>query len=424
MEIISRHMVQMAEAVLILICFHLLFFWKTYTNIFTRSTSEVVSTFFPHWIWMGRQLHRGKFPLRDSIYYQYPGSIPFLSSFYPFQIISSFLSVYFRLDTAFWLWQCMINLHYLLGSILAYILFSSWTSEPIALFGALTLTHAAFMIKIQPCVVYTVNWLPSTLLDGPLGMISVAGALLGGYWPYCVYFLPFSFMARLWWGGDIGWQVLGLVFALPQVITFLWYWPQSVRAKAITDRRFGAMPFHRLVNLIIPDRYSKYINGVLSQEMTLYIGIIPLLFIPFSQSSIWPVMLLALVGMMGWIPSVGRIPARWGHLFTFSLVWLAVSGMTSTELPWTASWALLLLQAFMLLINQRELSYWPFTEWWKKPSEFWKEKVSHYRPQFPYFTGYMDEVQTPGYTGGFALKRMHEKYGITDPNGKRVTEFL
>jgi len=364
--------------------------------------------------------------MKDQIYYQYPGCIPFLATFYPPNLVGAFVSSFVRPDSAFVLFQLIVNLHYLLGSVLWYLVFSQWTTPVIALFGALTLTHAAFMIKIQPCVVYTVNWLPGILLDGPLGMVSVVGAILGGYWPYLVYFLPMSLVARLWWGLDIWWQIGGVFLSLPQIIPFLWYWPKSVRAKAVTTGNFGQVPFHRFLNLIKPDGMSKYINGVLTQEMTMYVGFIPVIFACFSQSGAWWVLILAGLGMLGVIPSIGRIPARWTHLFLFALVWLAVSGMTRLNLPWMGAWGLVVLQAYMLLENRRELSYWPFTEWWKKPSEFWgakSKRTSGYSPQFPYFTGYMTEDETPGYTGGFALQRMHDKYGITDPNGTRVTEF-
>lgn len=419
----------LSEYVLLLATYHALFFWRVYTNIFRQSTSEVISTFFPHWIWAGRQWAKGKLPMKDQIYYQYPGCIPFLSTFYPLGIVSSFLSTFLRLDTAFLLWQYVINLHYLLGSILSFLVFSQWASVPLALFGALTLTYASFMIKIQPCVVYTIAWLPGTLLDGPLQGISVAGALLGGYWPYCVYFLPVSLMATFLWERPLIWFLLGVLFSLPQIIPFLWYLPQSVRAKKTGNPgKFGIVPISRFLNLIKPDNYTTYVGGLLSQESTMFIGWIPLLFIPFSQSQAWWLLPLSALGMLGVVPSIGRISARWSYLFVFSLVWLAVSGMSGIELPWTTSWALLLLQAFTLLINRRQLSYWPFTEWWKKPSEFWgarpnQEGTVPYNPAFPYFTGYITASPTPGYTGGFALQRLHDKYGIKDPNGERVKSF-
>lgn len=142
--------------------------------------------------------------------------------------------------------------------------------------------------------------------------------------------------------------------------------------------------------------------------------------------------MVSAIGMLGFIPFCPRIPARWGHLFTFSLVWLAVDGLTR----WSSSlhvgaqteklcYGLLVLQALSLLANKQQASYWPFTEWWKKPSEFWINDISRtkYDSKFPYFTGYIDEVVTPGYTGGFALQSQHDRYGITDPNGERVKAF-
>ena len=145
--------------------------------------------------------------------------------------------------------------------------------------------------------------------------------------------------------------------------------------------------------------------------------------------------MVSAIGMLGFIPFCPRISARWGHLFTFSLVWLAVDGLTrwSSSLhvgayPEKLGYGLLVLQALSLLANRQQATYWPFTEWWKKPSEWWPTysklypliPKSTYNSQFPYFTGYIDEVVTPGYTGGFALQAQHDRYGITDPNGQRI----
>lgn len=417
------------KAVAFLIFYHLIFFWPIYTNIFKQATSEVLSTFFPHWIWSGRELKRGRWPMRDDIYYYYPGSIPFLSTFYPPHFLSAFLSTFLSLNQAFVLHLIVINSHYVLGSILSFFLFSQWAPVPIALFGAITLTYCAYSLKIQPCIVYTVNWLPGILLGGPLGMISAAMAILGGYWPLCVYFFPVAIGTYLLWDYNLFWFIGGSLISLPQIIPFMRYYPKSVRAKKTGNPgRFGKMPVSRLLNLILPDNSSKYVNGVLSQEMALYIGPIPLVMTYFSESMAWLILPVAFLGMIGVLPSFGRISARWIHLFNFSLVWLAVSGMTRFfEPPGTKEgviWVLLALQAAMLLVNRQQLSYWPFTEWWKKPSEFWKGGYSEFNSDYPYFAGYVTETKTPGYTGGFALQSMHDKYGITDPNGIRQKTFL
>ena len=404
----------------LLALYHLLFFWPIYSKLFRQATSEVISTFFPHWIWIGRKLRKRETWLEDRIYYQYPGAIPFLSSFYPPHLLSAFLSAFLSLDNSFILHRLTINLHYLLGSILSFILFSGWTSPEIALFGAITLTYAAYMLKIQPCIVYTINWIPGILLGGGIGSLSLGMAILGGYWPLLIYFIPFAGLAYLHWNYALWPFLLGFLIGLPQIIPFLWYFPKSVRAKKTKNPgTFGKVPISRFLNLIWPDNQTKYINGVLSQEMALYIGLIPLIFALQSISLAWWSLLIAGLGMIGLIPNIGRIPARWCHLFTFSLVWLAVDGPTRSNLTDCVLWGLILLQAASLLRNRTYMSYWPFTEWWKRPSEWWGARPSLSNSigrvpnlRFPYFTGYVNETRTLGYTGGFALHSLCQFHGI------------
>ena len=116
-------------------------FWKKFLiNPFLLNTSEIASTFFPHWIWFGRQLRKGIFPAQDDIYYNLPGSIPFLSTFYPPSLIMAWLATFLKIDSAFRLYAYFILSHYLLASLFAYYLFGN-------LFCAITLIYSAYIIK-------------------------------------------------------------------------------------------------------------------------------------------------------------------------------------------------------------------------------------------------------------------------------------
>ena len=414
--------------------YNLIFFKDFLLAPWKFATGELLSTFFPHWIWIGRKLRKRETWLKDRIYYQYPGAIPFLSSFYPPHLLTAFLSTFLSLDNSFRLKLLELQAHYLLSSILSYFLFLQWTSPELALFGAITLTYAAYMIKVNnPCCIYSMAWMPGILLPGPLSGISLGMALLGGYWPTLILFAPFAIIAHIFWYGTF-WPFVGFLIAIPQIIAFLWYLPRSVRSRGSTGNPGGKVPFWRFLDLIIPNQVRSTVDGVFWPESALFIGWIPLLFIPFSHSMAWFTLALAGFGMLGfWVVPFSRIPARWSHLFSFSLVWLAVDGLTRSHITVTALWGLILLQAASLLVNNKTYPMWPFTEWWKRPSQWWDVKLSLKTSigrvpnlRFPYFTGYVDETRTLGYTGGFALQALCDFHGVWNERVKTSEnkEFL
>ena len=295
---------------LALIGYHFLFFRKVYQNPFILSTAEIASTFFPHWLWMGR-----KWRMTDDIYYKYPASIPFLSMFYPSHVILAYISKFICIDKALILYIWHILSHFLIGSFLSYWMFRQWTGETAALFGAITLTYSGYMIRPQtPCFAFTAAWMPGMFLDGWNGAFCAAMAILGGYWPILVYVLPVAAMANpvcLW----------GLILALPQIIPFLWYWPRSVRHKQKVDRNFGRVPWWKLFDFFIPNYRFKPINGVHFWEHQMYIGI-TILFI-WQVSWWWTPLISAVLVLIGYLPSIQHVPARALYLLTFGLTVLA-----------------------------------------------------------------------------------------------------
>src|SRR6185436_8842436 len=123
-----------------LLIYNIIFFWKFYKNHFINFTGEVASTYFPHWVWASRQWIKARAPMKDDIYYKEPGAIPFLSTFYPIDILTGLISFKMSLNKRFKLYNVIILLHYLLGSINAYLAFSLFSSPLVALFGGITFT--------------------------------------------------------------------------------------------------------------------------------------------------------------------------------------------------------------------------------------------------------------------------------------------
>lgn len=356
-----------------LIAYWFLFFQRFLRNPYLLSTSELVGTYFPHWIWMGR-----KWRARDSIYYEEPCSIPFLSIWYPPNIIASKIASKLSLDSAFRVYAYFILAHYLLGSILAY--------KTLGLFGAVTLTYAGYNIKLQtPSFAYTTCWIAGSLIPGPFGAFSLGMAVLGGYWPILVYAAPLVIISNPV-------SAFGLILGLPQIIPFLFYWPRSVRSGSSVDPSFGRVPLGKLLDLIWPSRQTRPIHGVHYPEMALYMGLAPLLIWTFSPW--WIALVLALLIAVGLLPQVQRIPAR--SLYVLSLSIACISSGPGAAIP------LCLLQMLLLLYNSSNYPHFPFSEWWDKPSRLYAKfkELGHW----PHNTGYLLDRKVSDYRGGFALK--------------------
>ena len=358
--------------IVILVGYWLIFWRKFLVNPYLLSTSELASTFFPYWIWMGR-----KWQSTESIYYRYPASIPFLSMFYPLSYIASKLTKFLSIDMSFRYYTLFILLHYLLASLISY--------KVMGLFGAITLTYAGYCIKPQtPCFVFTMAWMPGMLIGGPLGWISCAMAILGGYWPILVYFFPLAVLINPT-------CLFGVLLALPQIITFLWYWPKSVRCGQIIDRSLGRLSWTDLKYLFIPRRSTGLTNGVHYPETEMYMGI-AVLFI-WHWSWWWIPYILAILLLVGILPPIQRIPCRSIYLLTISLSFLSsgYSNLINT-----------LLQALILLRNSSIYPSCPFSQWWDKPSRLYRNHP--YNGSWPHVTGYLKEQRISDYHGAFSLK--------------------
>lgn len=347
-----------------LIGYWFLFFRKFLKNPYLLHTSELATTNFPHWLWMGR-----KWQARDDIYYKYPACIPFLSMWYFPSVLVSKITRFLSIDNSFKLYTYFILGHYLLASLIAY--------KVLGLFGALTLIYAGYCIKPQtPSFVYTMCWMPGMLIGGPLGWISCAMAVTGGYWPILVYFLPVAAFLNPS-------CLIGLILALPQIIPFIKYYRASVRYGQTIDRNFGKLPWWKLKDLFIPSNSVALVNGVHYPEAEMYMGI-AILFI--FHPSFWHVPLaLGILISIGLIPQVQRIPARSLYLVTLSVAFLASESYLSTPL--------LIFQSLLLLRNSEIYPSFPFSQWWDKPSKRLQD-----------VTGYLKEIKVRDYQGAFALK--------------------
>ena len=189
----------MAKALLALTLFHLVFFRHFYfQNPFAFATSTALDMQFAASRFLGEELRAGRADPVDPYHYPSQSSIPFLSTWYPLHRLQAWVGSFLSVDAAWVVFFATGLLHYLWGSVGAYLLFRPF-GELIALFGALTLTYHAYAIKQNSEIQYTVGWITwvfyaadihcGWLLGVSLGMMTLAG-----YWALAIYVWPLSFL--------------------------------------------------------------------------------------------------------------------------------------------------------------------------------------------------------------------------------------
>ena len=405
--------------------------------------SELLSTFFPTWLWQGREWSKWRIPKYDLYYWVNAYAHPVISTFYPSGIISSFLSQKVSLDKGFILLVFNIILHRLFEGAGWYLLVSLWSNALIGIFGAITFTLAGYNWKQQPCFQYTIAWFPwlllgiakcSTLLAG----VSFGMILLAGYYPIGIQIALVAGLATIYWKCPPYWIPIGLLIGSVQLIPFLKYLPKTIRTNKVSN--IGKVPWWHFSSLVFPKAFRFYINGVGHWETSYYIGIIPLLTIWYTTSRAVVLVILATWLMLGLFSRhLPRIPARWSFTFQFSLIWCALSGLNNLNLPNTVLFLLCLIQAFDLLTNNLDLLIIrPYSELWNRPSHAFNTRLTRfleaestkkgiYRVSglpYPLFTGHVNRIRTLGYSGGMQLKLMAKWRNDNNPDGGGAHDFF
>jgi len=303
--------------------------------------------------------------------------------------IVAYLSQKLSRNMAFKCYSVFILIHSFIASVGAFVAFSHYVAPIPALLGSLTIAYGAYMVKPQtPCAMFTMAWIPWMLVPG-FGPYAFGLAILGGYWPVLAVAMPLAVLNPE--------CLLGVILGLPQIIPFLWYWPRSIRAKIKPNAEWGRMPLKRLlVNLRTPE------NGIHYPEYAFGVGICAVLFI-FSYSDMYGIVglflaLIGFIGARGWFV-IARIPARFLYLLSFGLVFASIFAITDAiAVP------LVVLQGFLLFKNRDIYPHFPYSQWWRKPSE-----LEYGNTQWPGNTGYLTEEPRTAYYGGFALaENYHE----------------
>lgn len=376
--------------ILALVLFNLLFFWELYTRPMTMATGELLSTFFPAWVWQGRQWAKWRIPKHEPYYWLNTNSHPVLSTYYPCNVISSLWSSILSLDKAFTLFVLSLGFHLFLCSIGWYLLIKPF-GNLLAFFGAITFTYQAFHIRQQPCLVYTVSWFPWIAICPGLaiGMI-----LLAGYYPLAIYLLPLGLLLN---HDPIQW-LIGLAIGSVQLVPFLRYLPKTIRANK--QKAVETPPW----------------------EKPCYFGMIPLMLVSWRHLVLIPIAIVLYL-ITNKLP---RVPWRSAIILTYLFIGLSLWHLSDLHLPPKAIWLLASLQCLDLWLHNRLIPTRPYCELYQVPSRVFNTKLVKLLESqlgnervsglpWPLFTGMINEFRTLGYNGGMQLKLMAKFRN--DPDG-------
>ena len=352
--------------------------------------SELLSTFFPTWLWQGSMWAKEKVPKYDPNYWLVADGHPVLSTYYPINILSSIYVQGRNIDYAFKILVFSLLGHVLFGFYGWYALISTWCNPLIAIFGAITFTFQAAHLKQQPCIVYTIAWFPWMLYglishNVILSSISIGMILLSGYYPLAVFLLPIAAFYGQWL--PIG---IGLLIGLLQLIPFLKYLPKTIRGsvEAPSDS---------------------------PTEKKFYFGLTPLVILAISFKPIYLILLIpSLFGLFK--SKLFRVPQRAMILSCYGAIYLSLILMKSLSDMQVI--LLILVQAFDLWYHNRELlPPRPFCEMWQRPSRAFNTKLTRFLEKnlgnarvaglpYPLFTGHINGFKTIGYCGSMQNKLM------------------
>lgn len=130
-------------------------------------------------------------------------------------------------------------------------------------------------------------------------------------------------------------------------------------------------------------------------------------------------------GKYGRAPILFRVPARWSISLTICLVFLGVDGLIAYQQFFSPYlFLLVILHSLDILTHKPLLTITPFSQSWKRPSQHYDNELLRYLGAtiyrgkvsglpYPFRSGYIANIRTLGYMGGFSLKcfQQYFRYG-------------
>ena len=299
-----------------LVIFLALLFHKVFFDPFVYFTADTAELYFPWWQWTHRMLLQGYFPVFNREWFG--GSMPFVALetevFYPVYWFFNLLMPPSNLHGDYLSYLAYELFHYVLGGVGFYVFcrlvlkLSSYAS----LFGSIAfIGSGAYMARfVHPGSVFPMAYYP-WLLSGFFQYVqtnkwkyflwsvtSLAMIVLSGH-PHVVYFVVLAF------GGSVTFLrsfkkglfvlVIGLLLAAVKILPLL---EASIHLVRISDvatsaTLFNSVPPLYFLTMLIPTLFGRHQQDLGywgtefafgSWENYVYIGIVPLLLLPFSLS--------------------------------------------------------------------------------------------------------------------------------------------
>lgn len=323
MQTVKTHIVDILIVGMLTTIFLALLFHNIFDNPFYYFAADISELYFPWWVFMNSTLRSLQFPMLNPFWFA--GSLPFAamesSLFYlPYAILQIFFNAQKNLDIAYFFHFGMEISHYFLASISFFLLlrvglklerFSS-------IFGAIIYAASGVFIGrfVHPVVIQTLSWLPVVYLSYILFIehqriifaLATSAALFfvitSGH-PQMIYYVYQFFLLAVVYlcffyskknravllGISVGIVILSFLLSSYRIFLGFELAQNVVRTTNETTIQNLYNSLHPLyyLTLLVPHLFGRHVIGYWGSdypwgnwENYVYIGILPLLFLPFS----------------------------------------------------------------------------------------------------------------------------------------------
>jgi len=390
----------------ILALFFIIFWFPVIRNPYYIAYGEALDTDFPTFRLCGEYWRRLRIP-EDPYYFKDLIGVR-AGTLYPINAILSLISSYFGIDGAWIIYVWNGLLHSFATSILAYFMFGQGLY---GLFGALAWSYGAYHIKTTLWYLQTFTWITAAITFTELHMpfwsgVSLGMLLLCGHPPlvvmFSMVFIPYAVMRGVY-PNPI------LLIGVYQWYRYYRYGKTSVRK--CQDKTVGKLPLAAYLWALMPVRYREFIGGIGPEEWSFYVGPLVFALALFGHGHCWLLVILAIILSAGKPFILFRFPYRWGYFAMLGTVVLAVDGFRNLNTNQVLINTILVFTGISLLHNQYLIRPYPFAQYPIKPSEVFSTPLLKYLEYhargyrvnnlpYPVYTGQIDHIKTPGYTGG------------------------
>ncbi|HRZ15750.1 MAG TPA: hypothetical protein P5110_09610 [Candidatus Omnitrophota bacterium] len=393
----------------VLAIFFLIFWFPVIRNPFYYAYGEALDCDFPTFRLCGEYWRRFKIPEDPYYFKDLIGARA--GTLYPVNIVMSWISSFFNVNGA-WIVYVITGLaHFFATSVLAYFMFGQ---GPYGIFGALAWAYGAYHIKTTLWYLETFTWITAAITFAELHMpfwsgISLGMLLLAGHPVMVVYFsmlfVPYLIIKQFMP------SPIYLALGFYQWWRYFKYSKISVRKSQVADDT-GNLPFWVYLLSIFPIRYREFISKIGPEEWSFYVGPVVFALALFGRGHCWALIAIAIVlstGRFNFLKQ--RFAYRWGYFAMLGIVVLAVDGLRSLNTSQLTICAISVITAISLLHNQYLIRPYPFAQFTERPSKYFLNSFLKYLEfhakgyrvnnlPYPVYTGQINHIQTPGYTGG------------------------